>query len=258
MATVQLQVDRTREGLGLWRRWVAASTVGLAVGWAVFALVADGLGGPEGTRRSDNAHLLGLLMAGSLVGLLQGAVLRRQASQAARAAMASGLGLAVGFMAGYALGGPPVDFLLGFTMLGIAGGIAQWRLLRMRVRRAGWWVPASGLGFAVGGAAGVAAVVLVADAADQVLGSGLVAFAAVLALLGAVGGATGGAITAIMLVRLLRQPASPALEGRSSSRIELLAPLHTEDVQVMRASALPADRTSRLLDRRSRGAPPDR
>src|SRR6266540_1888018 len=177
MATVQLQVERTRGGLGLWRRWVAANTVGLAAGWAVFALVADGLGGPEGTRRSDNAHLLGLLVAGSLVGLLQGAVLRRQASHSARAAMASGLGLAVGFMAGYALGGPPVDFLLGFTMLGIA--------------------------------AGVAAVMLVADAVDQVLGSGLVAFAAVLALLGAVGGASGGAITAIVLVRLLRQPASP-------------------------------------------------
>jgi hypothetical protein len=93
-------------------------------------------------------------------------------------------------------------------MLGIAGGIAQWRLLRRRVRRAGWWVPASGLGYAVGGAAGVAAVMLVADAVDQVLGSGLVAFAAVLALLGAVGGAAGGAITAIVLVRLLRQPAS--------------------------------------------------
>jgi hypothetical protein len=70
-------------------------------------------------------------------------------------------------------------------------------------------VPASGLGYAVGGAAGVAAVMLVADAVDQVLGSGLVAFAAVLALLGAVGGASGGAITAIVLVRLLRQPASP-------------------------------------------------
>src|SRR6266536_1035790 len=132
MATVQLQVERTRGGLGLWRRWVAANTVGLAAGWAVFALVADGLGGPEGTRRSDNAHLLGLLVAGSLVGLLQGAVLRRQASHSARAAMASGLGLAVGFMAGYALGGPPVDFLLGFTMLGIAGGIAQWRRRRRR------------------------------------------------------------------------------------------------------------------------------
>lgn len=208
---LELQVDRTRGELGLWRRWVAASTVGLTVGWAVFALVADGLGGPEGTRRSDNAHLLGLLLAGSLVGLLQGAVLRRQASKAARAAVASGLGLAVGFMAGYALGGPPVDFLLGFTMLGVVGGIAQWRLLRRRVRQAGWWVLASALGFTIGGAAGIAAVVLVADAVDQALGGGLVAFAAVLALLGAVGGTVGGAITATVLVRLPRPPASPVL-----------------------------------------------
>jgi hypothetical protein len=206
MATPQLQPDRTRGEPGLWRRWVVASTVALTVGWAVFALITDGLGGPDGTRSNDNAHLLGLLLAGSLVGLLHGVVLQQPASKAARAAVASGLGLTVGYMAGYGLGGPPVDFLLGFTLLGFAGGIAQWRLLRRRVRRAGWWVPASGLGFAVGGAAGVAAVVLVANAVDQALGSGLVAFAAVLALLGAVGGATGGAITATVLVRLTRQP----------------------------------------------------
>jgi hypothetical protein len=217
MATLELDVDRAGMTGGLWRRWVAASTVGLTVGWAVFALVADGLGGPEGTRRSDNAHMLGLLIAGGLLGALQWAVLRGQARRAARAAAASGLGMTVGFMAGWAIGGPPVDFLLAFTMVGIADGIAQWRLLRGQVPRPGWWVLASGLGFTVGGAAGVAVVVLVADAVDQALGSGLVAFAAVLALLGAVGGAVGGAITATVLVRLTRQPAppSPAASARA-------------------------------------------
>jgi hypothetical protein len=111
-----------------------------------------------------------------------------------------------------------VDFLLGFTLLGTMGGIAQWRLLRRRVPRAGRrWVLASGLGYAVGGAAGVAAVVLAADAVDQALGGGLVAFAAVLALLGAVGGGIGGAITATVLVRRLRQPASPVLQDPTAA-----------------------------------------
>jgi hypothetical protein len=212
MATLELHSDRPRTGGGRWRGWVAVSTVGLAVGWAVFALVGDGLGGEdETTLRSGLAHLLGLLIAGGLVGAMHWRVLDGPTAGAVRAAVASGLGLTAGFMAGYALGGPPVDFLLGFTLLGFVGGIAQWRLLRRRVPRAGRWVLASGLGYAVGGGCGVAAVLLVADAVDQALGGGLVAFAAVLALLGAVGGATGGAITATVLVRLLRQPASPVL-----------------------------------------------
>jgi hypothetical protein len=168
-------------------------------------------GDDDTTVRSGLAHLLGLLIAGGLLGALHWRALDGPAGGAVRAAVASGLGLTVGFMAGYALGGPPVDFLLGFTLLGIAGGIAQRRLLGRRVGRAGRWVLASGLGFAVGGGAGVAAVVLVADAVDQALGGGLVAFAAVLALLGAVGGAVGGAITATVLVRLTHQPASPVL-----------------------------------------------
>jgi hypothetical protein len=205
MATLELHPDRTRGDHRLWRRWVAASTVGLTVGWAVFALITEGLGGPDGTRRNDNAHLLGLLLAGSLVGLLHGAALHRPASKAARAGLGSGLGLAVGYMAGYGLGGPPMDFLAGFTLLGLAGGIAQWRLLRRQVRRAGWWVLASTLGFAVGGAAGIAAVLFVAPAVDRAFGDGLVPYAAVLALLGAVGGAVGGTITATALVRLTHQ-----------------------------------------------------
>jgi len=211
MATLELQANRPRSAGCLWRRWVAVSTVGLAVGLAVFALVGDGLGGEdEGTVRSGLAHLLGLLTAGGLAGALHWSALDGPAGGTVRAAVASGLCLTVGFMAGHALGGPPVDFLLGFTLLGAIGGIPQWRLLRRRVPRAGRWVPASGLGYAVGGAAGVAAVVLVADAIDQALGGGLVAFAAVLALLGAVGGGIGGAVTATVLFRLSR-PASPVL-----------------------------------------------
>jgi hypothetical protein len=212
MATLELHADRPRTNGGLWRGWVAVTTVGLAVGWAVFALVADGLGGQDDTGvRSGLAHLLGLLIAGGLLGALHWSALDGPTGGAVGAAVASGLGLTVGFMTGYGLGGPPVDLLGGFTLLGILGGIAQWRLLRRGVPGAGRWVLASGLGYAVGGGAGVAAVVLVADAVDQALGGGLVAFAAVLALLGAVGGATGGAVTATVLVRLLRQPASPVL-----------------------------------------------
>jgi hypothetical protein len=71
MATLELHADRPRTGGGLWRGWVAVSTVGLAVGWAVFALVGDGLGGEdEITVRSGLAHLLGLLIAGGLLGAL--------------------------------------------------------------------------------------------------------------------------------------------------------------------------------------------
>jgi hypothetical protein len=212
MATLEPHADRPRTNGGRWRGWVAVTTVGLAVGWAVLALVADGLGGQDDTSvRSGLAHLLGLLIAGGLLGALHWRALDGPTGGAVGAAVASGLGLTVGFLAGSGLGGPPVDLLGGFALLGIVGGIAQWRLLRRPVPGAGRWVLASGLGYAVGGGAGVAAVVLAADAVEQALGGGLAAFAAVLALLGALGGAVGGAVTATVLVGLLRQAGSPVL-----------------------------------------------
>jgi len=106
----------------------------------------------------------------------------------------------------------------------------QWRALRPLVDRAGWWVLASSLGFAVGGAVGIGLLFAVGDpvirafsaVVSNAFGGGasgeVASFAAVLLVLGVVGGAVGGAMSGIVLVRLLEkrapqraQPATPAM-----------------------------------------------
>jgi len=154
-------------------------------------------------------------------------VLRQRIDRASWTILASSLGLTAGGILGYALGGPPFDFLLAFALVGLLNGIVQWRALRPLVDRAGWWVLASSLGFAVGGAVGIGLLLAVGDPVIRAFGAvvsnafgggagGEVAsFAVVLLVLGVAGGAVGGASTGIVLMRLLEkrapQRAKPAI-----------------------------------------------
>jgi hypothetical protein len=135
MATLEPHADRPHTNGGRWRGWVAVTTVGSAVGWAVLALVADGLGGQDDTSvRSGLAHLLGLLIAGGLLGALHWRALDGPTGGAVGAAVASGLGYAVGGGAGIAavvlvadaveqaLGGGLVAFAAVLALLGAVGG----------------------------------------------------------------------------------------------------------------------------------------
>lgn len=59
--------------------------------------------------------------------------------------------------AGWSIGGILVTYLLGYPLVGrfwvapgVASGIAQWLILRHRLNRAGWWIPANAVGWLAG------------------------------------------------------------------------------------------------------------
>jgi hypothetical protein len=195
-------------GRGAWGRWVMASTVGLAIGEFANGIFSETMGhggvlGPEGGVGDGIAHAGGLFIGGVLLGILQWLVLRRAGvDRAGWAALGNGAGLATGFFVGWVLGGGfPFDFIGGYLLLGLVGGISQWLILRRRFAWAALLVPASTLGFALGGVVGIAAVLPAGDAIDAALGD-VLGFAVIVSIIGAVAGVVAGVITGAVLVRL--------------------------------------------------------
>jgi hypothetical protein len=192
----------------LWRTWVIANMVGLGVGMALFAAVAEGIeqSGVLGAGELGDVmgHLIGLLLAGALFGLMQWLVLRRYILRTGWAVLGTSAGLWVGYVVGYILGGPPFDFILAPLLAAFLGGLVQWLALRRVVAGAGWWVAASTLGFALGGIVGTAIAVL---GLGDALGGSYMAWIALNGVVYLVAGAIGGAITGSVLVRLLRRAA---------------------------------------------------
>ena len=97
-------------------------------------------------------------------------------------------------------------WLVGWVLVGVGMGVAQWLVLRGRVARAGWWVVASVMGWIVGRIAAWFGVGIVA--VDVILGqvAGQVAY-----------GVVYGAITGIVLVQLLHQHAGDAKDAMAAS-----------------------------------------
>lgn len=200
--------ETTSPGKNLWLRWALANAIGLAVGLAIWGIVQDTLG-EHGSGGSMPASLVGLLSVGAVAGTLEWFVLRAHLDLSRWNVVAGSVGYAAGMIAGFALGGPPLDFILGFLFFVLATGIVQWLALRRQVPRAGWWVPASIVALLVGGVIGVAIISTIGDALDAALGSGVLAFAVILALLGAMTGTIGGAISGVVMLRMLRQTSGP-------------------------------------------------
>ncbi len=188
----------------LWLRWVIASTLGLAVGQVLFALL-DATIGDMGELGDGIAHYVGLPLAGAAFGFAQWRVLRRFVEGSAWGIVAAAIGLLVGYVLGFALAGPPIDFLLGYVFMGTAAAVAQWLALRGRVAGSGWWIPASAGAFIAGGIAAVG--VAVAGLGDA-LGSGEVAFLILVLVLGLIVGLISSAITGWVLLRVLSQPST--------------------------------------------------
>lgn len=130
-----------------WLRWAVVS----AVGWVAGHVVREIVGLPGGG-----------VAAGAVVGGMQWLLLRARTRQAgwwvlASAAGAGLTGLAVenllvdtGLLDRLWLLSWGAGVLVAGGMAGAVVGAAQWFVLRRWVQRAGWWVLASGVGFALG------------------------------------------------------------------------------------------------------------
>lgn len=156
-----------RAGWHVWLSWIIASLIGWSVGLVVGlsvtlneGLVAATLGVAIGISqwfvlkpRLGNA---GWWIVSSAVGVLLGAAV----SGILGFPIVQGVDFSLGFnippwrpsgidiyelrVVSYVLGGPVAGFLIGTTV-----GTAQWLVLRQRVDRAGWWIAANGLAWAV-------------------------------------------------------------------------------------------------------------
>ena len=195
-------------GIGFWLRWVVATAIALVVAFAMFVVIFSVIGEP-----GDLLFPVLMTGVGLVVGAFQQRVLKRALGQAKRWAVATGVGLGVGIALALAmgersgLGGKVVEGMVHGAVIGALLGTLQWLVLRARVPRARWWVPASIAGWATGAAAGDAVGYFV-EGLDIVAGPVVAA-----------------AVTGIALVALL-QPGlrdGPAMRSLQSSELSTSA-----------------------------------
>src|SRR5574341_859707 len=214
----------------LWRRWVAANALAeliglggsLLVGLGLFALLGDASTGAV-LALLIAAILLGTFFEGVLVGLLQWRVLRDALPHLPRAdwikatALGAGIAWTLGMLPStiFSLMEPPstadaapmqepsaaVVLLLaaarGMALVAILAA-PQWWTLRRHVRRAGWWIPANMLAWALG-------MALIFAGTSFIPGGPIPAWV-ILALLGFVllAGISVGAVHGLWLVWLVK------------------------------------------------------
>lgn len=174
-------------GWRVWFLWL----LGSAWGWGYGMYTPYGTSGGIETLRSSPpvvwAGFLGVATGAVLVGVLQWLVLRRHLTQANRWLLVPFGAAAVVGVAVFGLGALDADlgWVVGTGSYGLAAGVLQWLVLRHQVSGAGWWIPASTVGWIVGLPSG-----------EAVGWNGL--------------GAAHGIVTGAMLVLLLRQRARRA------------------------------------------------
>jgi hypothetical protein len=207
MATVS--VESTYVGRNFLFQWVLANALGLTLAMMSVAVI-DRVGGDDGGLADGLAHIIGLTLAGAVVGALQWLVLRRLVHGAAWGILVSSVALPLGFIVGFVLGGPPLDFFGSFFLLGILSGITYWLVLRRQARGAGWYVLASSAGWLLGGVAALVVAITLGDVVGTAIADETLGFLAILGLLGIAGGLVGGTMTGVALARLLQQPMSGA------------------------------------------------
>ena len=200
--------------------WVRANAIGLGIAYGLFGLFGDGieiwLGVAHESVAHDLAIMSGLFIGAAVFALMRRKVLAPHLGGSVWIAVAAGLSLAVGFVVGFIIAGPPFDFVLGVFALGTIGGALQWRLVKDKLARPGR-LYLIGIGAWLAAAVAVLAVaIFIIDPIFETLGlaeaeegtiAALVSFTAVLALLGLVGGAVGGAIEGAALRRRIGRPA---------------------------------------------------
>jgi hypothetical protein len=213
-----MENERTSGYQGFGRSWIRANALGFGVGMALFAAIAEGMersglfGSPE--VGDIVGHLIGLILAGALFGMVQWMALRRHVAVTGWAVLGTTVGLYIGYVSGYELGGFPFDYILGPALAGLLGGAVQWLTMRRHISGAGWWVLASALGFLLGGIAGVALAFL---GLGEAIGGSYFGWIVLNGLISAIVGVIGGAITWSALARLLWRSAPDAAVARHAA-----------------------------------------
>ncbi|HZS07917.1 MAG TPA: hypothetical protein VFD58_23995 [Blastocatellia bacterium] len=242
-AVIHYHVHRhSRAGwdLRLWLRWVPANAIGEAGGLGLVALVAVMLArtaerttGPSAALLIASVTILAGAFEGVIVGVAQWLVLRRPLPELSRRAWV--LATTGGALAAWALGmipstvislqadaaatsPPEISDLLKYSLAAIMGvalgpilGIPQWLVLRRHLQRAGWWVLANAVAWAVG-----MPLVFVGAGSAPAGASGVEIAAIILATL-ACAGAVVGAIHGLALIWLLQSHQPGAASARVSS-----------------------------------------
>ena len=197
---------------GFLTRWILYGFAAMAGGELVFALIS-GLLDNRGPVADVAGHLPTLVALGLAVSIAQRRALNLRVGRPAAAVCGVLAFLAYG--AGFALAGPPIDFLLSIVVIGLASGVGLWLALRVSERRAPWCVAAVGLGYAVGAAVGVGAAIALGDTVDQAFGGGVTGFMGVVGMIGIVAGAVGSVLSGLGLARVLGH--STATEIRTAT-----------------------------------------
>lgn len=217
--SAQTQVGRPDIRLDCWFLWVAANTVGwalglgsaLAAGIAVTEVLGLGeatgeYGGVVGLVGLLAALIVGIVMTAVTVGVGQWLILRRYISRAGWWILASAIGMVAGIGVALSVG----KTLPSWAALGGIVAIPQWLVLRRQVSQAGWWTLAGVVGGTVGGATGHVMAEIIRTM-RVVSTSGLLAAALY------VPAVVGSTITGAVLVWLLSQSA-PSTPGTSQER----------------------------------------
>jgi hypothetical protein len=193
------------------RDWVVANALGLALVYALGALLAglaEAAGAEHESIARDLSGLSGFLVGALAFVFLSYRALAGRVEWSSLAALGAGLGLSAGFVVGFLIAGPPIDFVLGIVTLGTIGGGLQWRQFRHEFPRPGRMLAAGIIGWIVAGVATIAVAIVLGDAVDAAFGSGVAGFVAVTAVIGLVGGAVGGVIEGRALARRIGAPRS--------------------------------------------------
>ena len=124
-------------GRSFWRSWVVTNTIGFGVGMALFAAIAEGLEqiGVLGSAELGEkvGHVIGLALAGAILGIMQWRVLRHRFAGTGWAMLGTSVGLLLGYIVGYEVGGFPFDYLVGPALAGLLASGAQSLVLRRKV-----------------------------------------------------------------------------------------------------------------------------
>lgn len=198
--------------------WTKVNAIGLSIAYGLFAVVGDGVEmlfdlDHDGVARNIPT-LFAIVIGAGVFSRLRQHALAPLAGVSRGIATASGLGFAGGFLLGFAIAGPPLDFVLATLTFGAIGGLAMRRHLASRLVKPGrFHARVIGAWLAAAVAVPIAAMVVVgpmyAVLGEPAEGSvaAYVSFIAALVFLGLVGGATGGAVE----WRALRRHLAPSM-----------------------------------------------